>query len=123
KLPTIAPAQQPALTLVLAPDPSLWDGRFADNAWLQECPRPLTHEVWGNSLKVSPTDAAAHGLIDGDVVKLSRGDAATEAPIKIDPGQPVGVVAATLGSGRQHAGAIGSGIGFDVYPVRSAASP
>jgi len=122
-LPDVKPAEQPALTLVLAPDPSLWDGRFADNAWLQECPRPLTHEVWGNSLKVSPTDAAAHGLIDGDVVKLSRGDAATEAPIKIDPGQPVGVVAATLGSGRQHAGAIGSGIGFDVYPVRSAASP
>ncbi|MGN6570234.1 MAG: 4Fe-4S dicluster domain-containing protein [Pseudolabrys sp.] len=116
-LPDIKPTQQPALTLVAAPDPSLWDGRFADNAWLQECPRPLTHEVWGNSLKVSPSDAAARGLTDGDVVKLSRNGASVEAPVRIDLGQPPGVIAATLGSGRRHAGAIGSGVGFDIYPL------
>jgi molybdopterin-containing oxidoreductase family iron-sulfur binding subunit len=124
KLPDLPPAKgAPALTLVLAPDPSLWDGRFAANAWLQECPRPLSHEVWGNSLKVAPRDAAAHGLQDGDVVRLTRQGAAVEAPIKIDPGQPAGVVAAALGGGRAHAGAIGSGVGFDIYPLRSVTSP
>jgi molybdopterin-containing oxidoreductase family iron-sulfur binding subunit len=123
KLPNIAPPQQPALTLVVAPDPSLWDGRFADNAWLQECPRPLTHEVWGNSLKLSRSDAAARELADGDVVRLSRGGVVVEAPVKIVPGQPVGVVAAALGSGRKHAGAIGSGVGFEVYPLRTIDAP
>ena len=122
KLPNVAPAQQPPLTLVLAADTSLWDGRFADNAWLQECPRALTHEVWGNSLKLSPSDAAVHELADGDVVRLTRGGVSVEAPVKIDHGQPAGVVAASLGSGRNHAGAIGSGVGFDIYPLRSATS-
>ena len=123
KLTAIAPARQPALTLVVAPDPSLWDGRFADNAWLQECPRPLTHEVWGNSLKIAPSDAAAHELADGSVVRLSRGGVVVAAPVKIDPGQPAGVVAAWVGSGREQAGAIGSGVGFDAYPLRTLDAP
>jgi molybdopterin-containing oxidoreductase family iron-sulfur binding subunit len=123
KLPNVTPAQQPPLTLVLAPDPSLWDGRFADNAWLQECPRPLTHEVWGNSLKIAPSDAAVHGVQDGDVVKLARGDMSVAAPVKIDPGQPAGVVAATLGGGRRAAGVIGSEVGFDIYPLRDMDAP
>jgi len=119
KLPKVVPAKgMPALTLVLAPDPSLWDGRFADNAWLQECPRPLTHEVWGNSLKIAMSDAATHDLHDGDIVRLMHGGVTVEAPVKIDHGQPAGVVAATLGCGRRHAGAIGSEVGFDVYPLR-----
>jgi len=122
-LPKLAPAQPAPLTLVLAPDPSLWDGRFADNAWLQECPRPVTHEVWGNSLKIAPQDAAAHGLADGDVVTLTAHGASVDAPVKLDPGQPAGVVAATIGCGRAHAGAIGSSIGFDVFPLRGAHSP
>jgi len=122
-LPNVAPAQgTPPLTLVLAPDPSLWDGRFADNAWLQECPRPLTHEVWGNSLKIAPQDAAIHGLRDGDVVKLAHDGVTVAAPVRVQDGQPAGVVAATLGLGRNAAGAIGNGVGFDVYPLRGPAA-
>ena len=48
--------------LAVAPDPSLWDGRYANNAWLQECPKPLTKEVWGNTLSLSAADAAQLGL-------------------------------------------------------------
>ena len=42
------------MTLVFRPDPSVWDGAFANNAWLQECPKPLTKEVWGNAVTLAP---------------------------------------------------------------------
>ena len=47
------------MTLVFRPDPSVWDGRFANNAWLQECPKPLTKQVWGNAAHLAPEDAAS----------------------------------------------------------------
>ncbi|MDT8267694.1 4Fe-4S ferredoxin, partial [Roseomonas sp. DSM 102946] len=50
------------LVLALRPDPACWDGRFANNAWLQECPKPLTRQVWGNALLLAPEEARRRGL-------------------------------------------------------------
>ena len=50
---TLAP-RVPRLTLLFRPDPSLWDGRYANNPWLQELPRPLTKLVWDNPLLIAP---------------------------------------------------------------------
>lgn len=122
--PQMAPAQEPpGLTLTIAPDPSVWDGSLANNAWLQECPRPLTKQVWGNALHVSPADAKRFGLVDGDVVRIEIGSAAVEAPVLVRAGQPETVIAATLGYGRRSAGAIGDGIGFDVSALRTLDHP
>jgi molybdopterin-containing oxidoreductase family iron-sulfur binding subunit len=111
------------VTLLLGPDPSVWDGRHANNAWLQECPKPLTKHVWGNVLAISTADARGMGLATGDVVELTANDHAVEAPIYVSAGQADGVYATTVGYGRSHAGAIGSGIGFDVYPLRRLDTP
>ena len=35
-------ADQPTFDLIFQPDPTIWDGRFANNGWLQELPKPLT---------------------------------------------------------------------------------
>ena len=53
-----APASGGALSVLFRPDPSLWDGRFANNPWLQELPRPLTKLVWDNPLLIAPALAA-----------------------------------------------------------------
>jgi Fe-S-cluster-containing dehydrogenase component len=120
ELPLIAPAPAPnGFTLAIAPDPSVWDGSFANNAWLQECPKPLTKQVWGNALSVSPADGERLGLVDGDVVHLETGSVGIDAPVLVRAGQPEHVVAATLGYGRLSAGAIGSRIGFDVSALRT----
>jgi Fe-S-cluster-containing dehydrogenase component len=117
-----APVSQ-KLVLALAPDPSVWDGSFCNNPWLQECPKPLTKQVWGNALDVSPQDAAAHKLEDGEIVAVSRGGRVVEAPVHVTEGQAVGVLATTLGYGRRAAGVIGNGIGFDAFRLQSASSP
>jgi molybdopterin-containing oxidoreductase family iron-sulfur binding subunit len=120
--PTAAEAPR-GTTLVFAADTALWDGRFANNAWLQECPHPFTKDVWGNAVHLSPSDAEALGLRDGDVVRVERGGVSVEGPARVRVGQAEGVVSVSLGYGRVRAGAIGNGIGFNVYPLRQPDSP
>ena len=65
-LPNIPAAATPAneqLTVVLRPDPCVWDGAFANNAWLQECPKPLTKQVWGNALALNPLRRFATAIL------------------------------------------------------------
>jgi anaerobic selenocysteine-containing dehydrogenase len=109
--------------LTLSPDPSVFDGGFANNAWLQECPKPFTKQVWGNALHLAESDALALKVVDGDVVRLAAGALSLEAPILVRPGQAAGVIEATLGYGRTAAGSMGSDIGFDVYRLRPVNSP
>ena len=109
------------MTLVLRPDPNLWDGSFANNAWLQECPKPLTKQVWGNALALNPKDAARRGLHTGDVVTLSSDGRQIEAPVNIEPGVAEGAMSLTLGLGRRKAGAIGTGIGVNAFSLRTTA--
>nr|WP_241671374.1 4Fe-4S dicluster domain-containing protein [Dankookia rubra] len=124
RLPALPAAPATAgLTLVLRPDASAWDGSFANNAWLQECPRPLTRQVWGNAALLSPADAARHGVRQGDLVRLEAGGFRLEAPVLPDPGIAPGVVALTLGYGRARAGAIGNGIGANAYRLRRSDAP
>ncbi|MGJ0394248.1 MAG: 4Fe-4S dicluster domain-containing protein [Methylocystis sp.] len=123
-LPNIDPLQAPrGPSLTFAPDPSIWDGSYANNAWLQECPKPTTKEVWGNSIHISPSDAAANDLEEGDIVTLRRGEHSLEAPVNIVQGQAAGVLGATLGYGRRRAGAIGEGLGFDAYKLMPIGTP
>jgi molybdopterin-containing oxidoreductase family iron-sulfur binding subunit len=114
-LPQIKPAGLVRLALVAAPDPSVWDGRYANNAWLQECPKPFTKEVWGNAIEIAPEDAAAFGIAEDGFARLACGPAAIEAPVRIRKGHAKGVVAVRFGYGRTHAGPIGEGVGFDAW--------
>ena len=124
KLPQLAPARPASgFTLTLAPDPGIWDGRMANNAWLQECPKPFTKQVWGNALHLAAADAERLGLSDGDRVRIKSARAAIEAPVIVIDGQAGGTIATTLGYGRTRAGSIGNGIGFDASRLRSANAP
>jgi molybdopterin-containing oxidoreductase family iron-sulfur binding subunit len=113
----------PGMTLILRPDPSLWDGTFANNAWLQECPKPLTKQVWGNALGLNPQEAARLDLTSGDVITLTADGRQIEAPVNVEPGVADGVASLTLGLGRSRAGAIGNNIGVNGYALRTTAHP
>jgi molybdopterin-containing oxidoreductase family iron-sulfur binding subunit len=107
------------LELLFRPDPTVWDGRFANNGWLQECPKPLTKLTWENAALISPSLAQQRGLATGDVVVLTVGDRSLEAPVWVLPGQPERTVTLNLGYGRATAGRVGSGIGVNANLLRT----
>jgi len=114
------PAAAPSgLALVLHRDHCVYDGRFANNGWLQELPDPLSRITWDNAAALSPATAAAAGLAPGDRVRLSVGDRSLEAAVAVLPGIAAGTVALALGYGRQAAGTVGNGVGFDAYRLRA----
>jgi molybdopterin-containing oxidoreductase family iron-sulfur binding subunit len=124
-----AASSQPAeagsggLEVVFLASPSLHDGRFANDGWLQELPDPLTKLTWDNPALVSPKTAEMFGLANQDVIRLDYSGRSLELPIWILPGMADGVVALTLGYGRRRVGRIGAGVGFDTFTVRSSKAP
>jgi MoCo/4Fe-4S cofactor protein with predicted Tat translocation signal len=112
------PEPRAGLEIVFRPDPSVYDGRFASNGWLQELPRPLTKITWENAALVSPADAERLGLREEDEVELELDGRKVAAPVVILPGQAPGSVAVHLGYGRTRAGRVGNGAGFSAYALR-----
>ncbi len=121
--PATPAADAAGLDLIFAPDPTVWDGRFANNAWLQELPKPLTKLTWDNAALVSPALARRLGLANEDQVELQYRGATVLAPVWIMPGQADSTVTVTLGYGRSRAGRIGTGAGFDAYALRRSDEP
>ena len=124
---TLAADKAPAgLTLVLRPDPTVHDGRFANNGWLQELPKPLTKLTWDNAVLVSLARGRALGftpeeLHAGPVVTVSCNGRNVDAPLWVLPGLADDVVTVHFGYGRRRSGRVGNGAGFDAYPLRSSA--
>jgi molybdopterin-containing oxidoreductase family iron-sulfur binding subunit len=121
--PAAPAAPTDALELVFRPDPCLWDGRFANNPWLQELPKPLNTVTWDNVLAIGPALAREMGLANGDLVKAISGGRSIEAPVWITPGQARRTATAFLGYGRRLAGQVGDGHGYDAFALRTAAAP
>ncbi len=117
--PPAAPADAAALELVLHRDHCLFDGRFANNGWLQELPDPLTRITWDNAAAIGPATAAALDLVHGDRVRLSAAGRSLECAVAVLPGLAPGTLAIALGYGRSAAGAVGNGVGFDAYRLRA----
>ncbi|MEO8648996.1 MAG: 4Fe-4S dicluster domain-containing protein, partial [Acidobacteriota bacterium] len=140
-----APAQASGpLEISILPDPSIYDGRFANNGWLQELPNPLNKITWENVALVSPNTAARLGLnqardrreisggvrgqafinthgnnMSADTVTLTYqgGTISKPVPVWISPGQPDDVVTIFLGYGRPRGGRVGTGLGYNAYDV------
>jgi molybdopterin-containing oxidoreductase family iron-sulfur binding subunit len=121
--PVSVPVSGQDLTVLFRPDPAVWTGRFADNPWLQELPRPLTKIVWDNALLVAPALAEREKLRTGDVVTLQVQGRSIDGPVWVLPGQADNVVGLTLGYGRSVPGQLSADIGYDANRLRDAASP
>lgn len=133
------------IEIAILPDPSVYDGRFVNNGWLQELPNPLTKVTWENVALVSPATAAKLSLNRGnDADEISGGERGTAfvntkgnnmtadlvtlkyqggeikkgVPMWISPGQPDDVITIFMGYGRTKAGKIGTGLGYSAFDVQ-----
>ncbi|MBD3224777.1 MAG: 4Fe-4S dicluster domain-containing protein [Caldithrix sp.] len=106
-----------------AVSPAVYDGRYANNGWLQEMPDPVTKMAWDNAILLSPKAAEALGVVSQDVVKLTYKKQTLEMPVLIMPGQADYSVVVPLGYGRNAAGRIGDGVGVNTYLLRHSDGP
>jgi MoCo/4Fe-4S cofactor protein with predicted Tat translocation signal len=136
--PNTQPPKPNTLELVFRADPSIYDGRFANNGWLQELPKPLTKITWDNVALISANTARKLGvspqnyeedkrgrgaMVDQLELKLNGRAISKAVPAWIMPGQPDDVITIHLGYGRGRAGRVGDAQGFNAYEIRAADAP
>jgi molybdopterin-containing oxidoreductase family iron-sulfur binding subunit len=111
------------LEVIFRADSSVYDGRFANNAWLQELPKSMTKMTWDNPALIAPVTAARLNLVSGDVVELKQGNASLRIPIWLAPGHAPDTLTLSLGYGRTRAGKVANTVGFDVNVMRTSDAP
>ncbi|MGA2980979.1 MAG: TAT-variant-translocated molybdopterin oxidoreductase [Terriglobales bacterium] len=104
-------------------DPSIYDGRFSNNGWLQELPKPLTKLTWDNPIMIGPAMAERLKLNFKDVAELEFNGKKVKGAVWIQAGHPDNSITVFLGYGRTRAGRVGTGTGLDVYPLRTSQVP
>jgi Fe-S-cluster-containing dehydrogenase component len=104
-------------------DPTIYDGQFSNNGWLQELPKPMTKLTWDNAVLIGPKMAERLQIKTEDVVELELNGKKITGPVWIQAGHPDNSVTVTLGYGRRRAGRVGTAQGFDAYALRTTAAP
>ena len=109
-------------------DPTIYDGQFSNNGWLQELPKPMTKLTWDNAVLIGPKMAERLQIKTEDVVELELNGGGDQkrkvtGPVWIQAGHPDNSVTVTLGYGRRRAGRVGTAQGFDAYALRTTAAP
>jgi molybdopterin-containing oxidoreductase family iron-sulfur binding subunit len=118
-----APSSKDAIEIIFRPDPNIYDGRWSNVGWLQELPKPVTNLSWDNAAIVSGATLTKLGLEEDDIVELTVAGRKVKAPVIVAPGHPDNSVTVHLGYGRQAAGRVGSGAGFNAYLIRTSDAP
>ena len=127
---TPAAAEAPGtggLEIIFRPDPMIWDGRFANNGWLQELPKPLSKLTWDTAAWISPRLAEQRDLRNGDVIDLRYRGMTAQMPVFVIPGQPEQSVTVFFGYGRRMAGRVGTAsdraAAFNAFQLRTSDAP
>jgi molybdopterin-containing oxidoreductase family iron-sulfur binding subunit len=118
-----AQADANAIELNIRRDPTIYDGQFSNNGWLQECPKPMNKLTWDNAVLIGPKMGERLQIKTCDVVELELNGRKVTGPVWIQPGVPDDSVTVTLGYGRTRAGRVGTAQGFNAYALRTTAAP
>lgn len=120
RIPPAAPAPNAAgLEVLFRADPTIWDGTYSNNGWLQECPKPLSKLTWDNTAQISPATGQKLGVENEGVIEIRLGSATVLAPVWLLPGHPDDAVTLHMGYGRTKAGQLADGIGFNANLLRT----
>jgi molybdopterin-containing oxidoreductase family iron-sulfur binding subunit len=116
-------ATSTSIELNIRRDPTIYDGQFSNNGWLQELPKPMSKHTWDNAILIGPKMAERLQIASKDVVELELNGKKVKGAVWIQAGHPDNSVTVTLGYGRTRAGRVGTGYGFDAYQLRTSAAP
>jgi MoCo/4Fe-4S cofactor protein with predicted Tat translocation signal len=112
--------QSQGIEMAIRFDPSVYDGRFSNNGWLQELPKPLTKLTWDNAIMVSPKmakDMKFPADQNAAVAQIEYRGRKIEGPVWVQPGHPEDTITLQLGYGRMRAGAVGNERGYNAYSM------
>jgi MoCo/4Fe-4S cofactor protein with predicted Tat translocation signal len=112
-----------AIELNIRRDPTIYDGQFSNNGWLQELPKPMNKLTWDNAVLIGPQMAERLQIATKDVVELELNGKKVTGAVWIQAGHPDNSATIFLGYGRRRAGRVGTGQGFDAYALRTSAAP
>ncbi|MFZ0731663.1 MAG: TAT-variant-translocated molybdopterin oxidoreductase [Candidatus Sulfotelmatobacter sp.] len=121
--PEPTPVDANAIELNIRRDPTIYDGQFSNNGWLQELPKPMNKLTWDNAIQIGPRMAERLQLAAKDVVELELNGVKANGAVWIQAGHPDNSVTVTLGYGRTRAGRVGTAQGFNAYVFRTTAAP
>jgi molybdopterin-containing oxidoreductase family iron-sulfur binding subunit len=119
KLANVSAPSAQNLEVIFYRDSKVDDGRYANNGWMQELPDPVTKITWDNAVLVSRKTARELGVANGDVVEISLNGKTVSGPIWTQPGMADYSLGLALGYGREKAGRVGTGVGFNAYKIFS----
>jgi molybdopterin-containing oxidoreductase family iron-sulfur binding subunit len=117
KLPALILPTKDHLEVVFFRDAKMDDGRYANNGWMQELPDPVTKMTWDNAVLISRKTARELGVQSGDLVEIALNGRKVTGPIWVQPGMADYSLGLALGYGRERAGRVGSGVGFNAYKI------
>ena len=122
---SLPPAEEAvaSLEIVFRPDPTIGDGAFSNNGWLQELPKPQTKTTWENLVLLSPKTAADLHASNGDILRVTVDNRSITGPAWILPGHADNSAAIQFGYGRSQVGRVGNGIGYNAYAIQTAKTP
>jgi molybdopterin-containing oxidoreductase family iron-sulfur binding subunit len=112
-----------SIEVLFRPDPNVLDGRFINNGWLQELPKPLSKVTWDNVAYLSVATAERLGVGTEDVIAVSANGATAQMPVFVLPGTADDVVVVHFGYGRRRTGRVGTGLGTDTFGLRTSGAP
>ncbi len=122
--PAPAPAGDGTLEIKFVPDPSLYDGRYANLGWLQELPKQVTNLSWDNAALMSLDTMGKLGIEENEAIELELHGRKVISPVLMVPGHPNDCVTLYLGGGRRaEAGRVGAGVGVNAYLLRTSTNP
>ncbi|OYD43969.1 molybdopterin oxidoreductase [Sphingobacterium cellulitidis] len=99
--------------------PNIRDGRWANNAYLQELPDPVSKVTWDNFAAINPADAEELGVKETGKVTVEANGYKVDLPVLLQPGQARGTVSVAIGYGRTKVGKAGNNVGVNAYPFAS----
>lgn len=105
------------MELVFYTSGNVYDGRFANNGWLQENPDAISKITWDNAAIMSSKTAKKLGYKNKELITLKANGGEVDLPVWVLPGHADNQISVHVGYGRSFESRVAKDVGGNVYPL------